>query len=712
MSEADVRMTSKNGRSISETVLQSQVPIQTTGDDTGRAAFMAEPDRFEHEPESELLWIVRALRVRWKLIALLTTILVTAASVAANSVVPLYSATATILIDPGQNEYTDLGSSPGARQDVVWPAELESYMKVLWSDRLAALVVASVGPEAFQVRPSALHGLLHGAAGLIEIGRTWLDRYFGGAGGSEPSPPQPADTDAPAPTSMSRAIDVFRQNLLVERDSLAAVLNVTYRDPDPEVAERVANATAEAFPKELVSTQEDALTATTDYLRERVAALQRELQAAESEMQTLQDDLARSDGSSMARVRYGEIIRALSETEAENTGLRLDVAEAGGGAGQPLSDRLASPLLQQLRLQRVQHLREIAQLRAEVGDRHPQMAALLATSASTQAEIREEEGRICGQLQRALSAGEAKIGWLRQEMARVEAALGRGMNDEVRLRQLDTRTESTRQVYQDILSRYQRASEQQRMVRPPARVINVAQRPEAPERRQIYLALAAAAIASLAASAALALLLELRRSGFRLADELAAATGQPLVGTLPLVTRGLSRGVLLDNARDSRRQEYVEAVRRLALHVVPPGKSQRGTVVAVTSAIPGEGKSIASLSLARQLAEIGFRVLLVDADLHKGTIQRLVDLPTDPTGGLAALLRSDVPQLDAALIRDTRTDLDILPAGCADGDPARLLAGAGMHELLEAARTRYDAIIVDTPPVLSVTDATFGRPFG
>ena len=604
--------------------LESQVAFHNAGGGGVRPAWPAE---VAPEPASELLWIARALRVRWKLVALLTTALVAVAVYAAGSIVPLYSATATILIDPGQTEYTDLRSSPGARQNMVWPADMESYIKVLWSDWLAADVVRSIGPGSFHAQPGAFGWLRAQAAAGLDPLRDWIARYLDAEAGLPRL--QLHDAGALASSGLAQTIEVFRQNLQVERDSLAATLLVTYHDADPAVAARVANATAEAFPKELVRVQESALVATTDYLRERVTALQHELETAESQTRVLQNEIAKPDGSSIARARFGEIIRTLSDAEAEITSLRSDIAEAGGGNGQPVSDRLASPMLQELRLQKLQLAREVAEFGTGVGERHPQMVALLAKNASVQTNIRDEEVRIRGQLQRALRASEAKVAWLRGELALTEDAMARGMDDEVKLRQLETKTESTRQVYQDILSRYQRASEQQRMVRPPARVINVAQRPEQPERRRIHLALAAAALGSLTASAALALTLELRRKGFRLSGELAATTGQPVHGSLPLVAAGLRHTALAGAWRSSRRQQYAEAISRLALHVLPPGTRRPGlgAVVLVTSAVPAEGKSVASLSLARQLAETGHKVLLVDGDLHKCTLQRLLDLP-------------------------------------------------------------------------------------
>ena len=500
--------------------LELQVAFHNAGGGGVRPAWPAE---VAPEPASELLWIARALRGRWKLVALLTTALVAVAVYAAGSIVPLYSATATILIDPGQTEYTDLRSSPGARQNMVWPADMESYIKVLWSDWLAADVVRSIGPGSFHAQPGAFGWLRAQAAAGLDPLRDWIARYLDAEAGLPRL--QLHDAGAPASSGLAQTIEVFRQNLQVERDSLAATLLVTYHDADPAVAERVANATAEAFPKELVRVQESALVATTDYLRERVTALQHELETAESQTRVLQNEIAKPDGSSIARARFGEIIRTLSDAEAEITSLRSDIAEAGGGNGQPVSDRLASPMLQELRLQKLQLAREVAEFGTGVGERHPQMVALLAKNASVQTNIRDEEVRIRGQLQRALRASEAKVAWLRGELALTEDAMARGMGDEVKLRQLETKTESTRQVYQDILSRYQRASEQQRMVRPPARVINVAQRPEQPERRRIHLALAAAALGSLTASAALALTLS---SGVRASGSRASSPRRPV----------------------------------------------------------------------------------------------------------------------------------------------------------------------------------------
>ena len=234
---------------------------------------------------------------------------------------------------------------------------MESYIKVLWSDQLALDMVRSVEPGSFAEQPDPLRRFLHDAKkqGLALLSQpidlveanlgTWLPTSWRNSlAVADP-------TAAEHPDAEQRAIELFRERLSVERDPLAAALEITYRDADPAVAERVANATADAFPKELVRAQQSALMATSEYLGERVAALRDELSAVDSRIEALQTKASRADGTAIAKLHLEDVTRALSEAEGEIAGLRLDVAEAGhADSQQPIIDRLASPALQSLRL--------------------------------------------------------------------------------------------------------------------------------------------------------------------------------------------------------------------------------------------------------------------------------------------------------------------------------------------------------------------------
>jgi succinoglycan biosynthesis transport protein ExoP len=640
------------------------------------------------EQTNELLWLLQALRLRWKMIIVVAMLLTGSAAFVLRQVTPLYSATADILIDAQQPQYADLSAGPGP-QTTVWPAELETYIKVVWSDPLAREVVRSVGPALFKEPPSPWQRVRAWIARVRAAFGEWLQPLRTAL---EPWLGPPRDGLA-AETAVEQAVHVFHQYLDVQRDSLAAALYVTYRAPDPVFAARVANATADAFPRELVRSQKAALAATASYLEERVAALGRELELADIQMRELQNKMSTVDGESISEMRFRELIQATSEAEAQVVLAKENVARIEALGSEGLSDAVASKALAVLLDEDRRLSSKLAEIASEFGHNHPAMLALQAEQANVRRSIRAEEARIREQSRKELETSEARVAWLRQELAEVEKKLALDMDDQVQLKQLMTRTESTRLLYQDILTRYQRASEQQLMVTTRARVINVARPPSKPDRRKVHLVFAAASCGSLVVGAGLALLLELRRRGFRSSDDLALETGLPVLGALPHIGRN-SLSV------------YVEAARRLGLHVCPVSDPESGKVILVSSALPSDGKTIVSLSLARQLANARKRVVLIDADLHRRGLQELLRLTVFPRVGITALLASPETNLESAIVRDTRSGADLILALDPAEDPGQLVASPRMAEILRMARRHYDVVIIDTPPVLAVSEAT------
>ena len=125
--------------------------------------------------------------------------------------------------------------------------------------------------------------------------------------------------------------------------------------------------------------------------------------------------------------------------------------------------------------------------------------------------------------------------------------------------------------------------------------------------------------------------------------------------------------------------------------------------VVVSSCSPSEGKSTNCLNMAITMAETGAGVLLIDCDMRKPVQHRLLDL--DNKVGLSSVLRGLVHDLPDVINRNVRTDLDVLTSGPIPSDPAELIAGSKMDELLSYAGGHYDYVFIDTPPANVVTDA-------
>lgn len=130
--------------------------------------------------------------------------------------------------------------------------------------------------------------------------------------------------------------------------------------------------------------------------------------------------------------------------------------------------------------------------------------------------------------------------------------------------------------------------------------------------------------------------------------------------------------------------------------------SELPNVTAVSSSIPGEGKSITSANLAISMAQINSKILLIDADMRKPVQHQLFECSRD--SGLSSVL-AGTDTLEAATVKEVREHLDLLPAGPIPPNPAELLASKNMTKLLSEVSKQYDFVIIDTPPVDVVTDA-------
>jgi len=128
----------------------------------------------------------------------------------------------------------------------------------------------------------------------------------------------------------------------------------------------------------------------------------------------------------------------------------------------------------------------------------------------------------------------------------------------------------------------------------------------------------------------------------------------------------------------------------------------------ITSALPKEGKSATSINLAIVLTQKGSRVLLVDADMRRPTLHKVLGVSRDV--GLSSILDEMVPEDDAIVAAPGFPNLFVMPSGPSPSNPAELLDSERLRTLLEKWRNEYDYVIIDTPPALSVTDAVVLSP--
>ncbi|MBP0496240.1 GumC family protein [Pararoseomonas indoligenes] len=284
------------------------------------------------------------------------------------------------------------------------------------------------------------------------------------------------------------------------------------------------------------------------------------------------------------------------------------------------------------------------------------------------------------------------VGDLEQQLASAEQA-------EAASRALEREAASIRSLYESLLSRQKQVAAQVGVQQPDARIVSPAVPPARPAFPNKPLFLGVAAMLSAGAALGVALLLERRRQGFDSLASAEAGLGLRALAALPRVPR---RSTLEAVVMERSRSAPAEAIRTLR-SALASRSGPLPRLLAVTSALPGEGKTSVALALSRSLTGSGLHVLLVEADLRRGRLMRDA-CQSRCTRGILAVLRGQA-SLAEAVCPDVVQSLDILAVEGEAANPTDLLEAGNLKRVLATAKEVYDYVIVDTPPVEAVSDA-------
>lgn len=233
-------------------------------------------------------------------------------------------------------------------------------------------------------------------------------------------------------------------------------------------------------------------------------------------------------------------------------------------------------------------------------------------------------------------------------------------------------------------------------------VINIVSGPTlkpAPVAPDLRLHLLLGVLVGLVGGAGYSVLREVLSTSIHSAGEAQQLLHLPVLGSIPRDSGARKGSLVLDERSLSLR---AEAYRQVRTNLQFIDATQTADVILVTSAEPREGKSVTAINLALVLAELGRRTLLIDADMRKPMASEYLDV--DNAIGLSNVLAGQV-ETDEAISEFGREHLLVLPSGSTPPNPSELLGSARMSSLLETLRPHFDHIVIDSPPVLPVTDA-------
>jgi capsular exopolysaccharide synthesis family protein len=627
-------------------------------------------------------------RRKWSILALACVVsLLTALAVFAMT--PIYRASAIVHIQSEQANVVSIEEVYGidARSDEYFNTQAEILKsrtiagKVV--DTLGAVATEPSGPSQSRIVPSF-------------DWQSWLPFK------PPETPGGPVEIDP-----REERITNYMSGLTIEPIERTQLVRIVYDSPDPRRAADSANAHADAYIENILDARLAVTQSASSWMAVRVQELRSKLQQSEADLQAYreQEKLIDAEGvQALPTLRINDLSARLVDARRRLSSARIAYFQVYGedsGSIESVPAILENPAVQQFRQVQAQAGQKVAELAKRYGPKHPKMIAARSDLTEATENLDTQQRAVSGGIRAEYLAAQSEVSALNQELDEAKQNYQEVSRKGASLDELQREVETNRQLYELFYSRMRETAQTGDLQSVNARVVQAAAVPSLPIKPQKKTAVMMALAFSLAVGIAAAFLLEQLADTIRSTSDVEKMFDLPLLAAVPVLGRRATRRAataLFDN--EERR--FGEAIRTLRTSLSLSDLDDPAKVILVTSSIVGEGKSTMAMNLALAFAKVE-RVLLVDADMRRPSIASKLNLDLN-TPGLPQLLASTANLNKCITFRDD-LNLEILKTGEVPQDPLELLSPAVLSKLMNTLRKTYDRIIVDSPPMLPVSDA-------
>jgi capsular exopolysaccharide synthesis family protein len=508
--------------------------------------------------------------------------------------------------------------------------------------------------------------------------------------------------------TQSATVDRFLSNLTVSPIRNSRLVDIKFEAPDAALSANVANALGKAYIEQNLEFKFMSSKEASDWLGERLAEQRKQVETSEQALQRYREQ---TDSVSLEE-KQNIVVQKLSELNAAVTRAKTERIQKEAAYNQIRSlenDRaaldtfpaiLSNMFIQQQKSALADLQRQQAQLSEKLGPRHPDMLkiglAIETAEAKIQGEIAKVVQAMGNDYQQALEQERSLTNALDQQKQDALALNRKGIEYGVLARD----AASNRQIFESLMQRTKETGISGELRASNIRVVDAAETP----RRQtspntlnnLFLALFGGATLAIG----LAFFFEYLDNRIKSPEEVKQHLGLPFLGMVPALFEKAIENPLINNGVPSN---FSESFRGVRTNLLFSSADQGSRSVVITSTGPGEGKTVVAANLAVSLAQAGQRVLLVDADMRKPRVHTVFEKPQEP--GLSNVLIGKVKSSEA-VDKTTVPGLWVIPAGLNPPNPAELLGSKRFKDFLESVAQHFDWVIVDTPPVMAVTDSS------
>lgn len=644
-----------------------------------------EPERDDDEIDLLDYWRIIVKR-RWTVLATLALVFAIVL-VGTLLMTPIYRASTTLQIDRDSIKVVNVGDlTPG--QSPLDKDYYQTQYELLQSRALAQRVSAQLALADDPVwqrmsEPSPLAKL--------------LGSVFGASDDSADA----AGQSGASGLADSRRITAFvLTHLSIEPVRNSRLVRIHFDSTDPVFSAKVVNTVAEAYITSALDRRFEASAYAKSFLEDQLQQLKLRLQDSEKELVAFaqKERIVDIDNhQSLVAQNLSQLNEALSRTQDERMRAEARYLQAQMVNGLGLSDVLDSQNIQDLQAKRSEAQAEYQDKLRVFKPDYPEMLRLKGQVDEFQRLIDAQAADIKGAIAGNFAAAKAQENLLHKRIDELKVEVLDLQSRSIQYNILKREVDTNRQLYDGLLQRFKEVGLAGGVGTNNISVVDRAEVPTGKHSPRLARNLAIGLLLGGFAGVLLAFLTEHLDDTIKSPEDIEKLLRLAVLGIIPKLKVGTPTQALADP-----RSAFAESYRslRTALQFSTSDGVPRSLLI--TSATPSEGKSTTALVLAQNFAQLGRRVLLIDADLRNPSLHKLLGL--DNGAGLSNCLAGAVKVPE--LIQTTRTEgLSVLPSGPLPPNPAELLAGPRFVSLLTAASHKYDQVIIDGPPVMGLADA-------
>jgi capsular exopolysaccharide synthesis family protein len=519
-------------------------------------------------------------------------------------------------------------------------------------------------------------------------------------------------------------LGAFLGSLSVKRVPNSRLVDVSFESTDPQFAARIVNEHIRNFQEQNIRSHYDETTRATTWLRSELEELKITVQQSEDKRiayERKNQIWTLDDKSNITTQRLADLNKELTDAQSERMRREalFQFAKAGDIASVPqLRD---NPTLQNLNLKRQAAAGEYSDALNQYGPNFPKVQRLQTQLKDIDQLIQKENVNTLNRIESEYRESRERENLLTQALDEQKVAANEMAERMVEYNILKREAEASKALYDGLMTKLKEVGISAALQSTNIRVVDPAMIPAYPSRPAKARNIALAFLVGLVGGIGLALMREYLDNTVKTPDDIETLARLPSLAVVPQFAgsngngsrRRLLQGIA-SNGHEKRielvaqhlpKSQMSEAFRalRTSLLLSQPGRPPQ--VILVTSALPREGKTTAAANLAVTLAQLGDSTVLVDADLRKPGVGRLLNMASGKYAGLSSYL-AGVSSLDLVTVpHPDIPNLAAIPTGPLPPNPADLLSSHKLAEAIAELRTKFKFVVIDSPPIMAATDA-------